>query len=454
MPEPQNPPSQLPTPTTTTFSLGDLSRTLQGLVEGRLWAKVLIGLFLGVVVGVLLGPATGLVSPSVSQTLSAWLALPGNLFIRLVQMIMVPLIISSIIQGIAGGDGGSQLKRLGPRVTIYFIVTAFVAVVIGVVLALALRPGDLVDAVGLGAEPVATEAKKAMAAHDVPGVISQLLPTNPLASMVSGEMLSIVIFSVIVGVALAELSKQSAAPIMQVIATTQSICMTVTRWAMKLAPLAVFGLMSQVVTRVGLNAIVGLAGYMGTVFLGLLIIVTLNAVVLALFSKVGVIRFFRATREVFLLAFSMASSAAVMPLTLQTAEEKLGVSPATAQFVIPLGAIMNMNGTAAYQAIAAIFLAQVYGLDLSVGAIVLLVTTTVAASIGTPSSPGAGVVILASILTSAGVPVAGVALIIGVDNILGMCRTAVNVMGDLVACVIFDRNPGPVSPETTTAQGR
>jgi Na+/H+-dicarboxylate symporter len=424
------------------WSLADLSRTLSSLVEGRLWLKVLIGLVCGVIVGVLLGPTTGLVSAATSQTVSAWLALPGQLFLRLVQMIMVPLIISSIVQGIAGGDSGSQLKSLGPGVAVYFLVTTAVAVLIGTGLALLIRPGELVDAVNLGVDATAATAAtatKMVSAAEVPQVISQLLPTNPLASMVTGEMLSVVIFAVVSGVALSELPKETAAPMMQVLHTVQHVCMTVTKWAMRLAPVAVFGLMSQVVTRVGLKAIIGLGAYVGTVLAGLLIIVALYALGLALFSSIGPRRFFREAREVLLLAFSMASSAGVMPLSLKTAEERLGVTPAVARFIIPVGATINMNGTAAYQAIAALFLAQVYGLDLSLPAILVLVVTTVAASLGTPSSPGAGVVILASILTSAGIPVAGVALIIGVDNLLGMCRASVNVMGDLVAAVLFDR---------------
>ncbi len=444
------------------FSLASLSHTLQSLVEGRLWLKVIIALILGVLTGIALGPTAGLLSPELSKTVSAWLALPGNLFIRLVQMIMVPLIVCSIVQGLAGGDekDDSQLKTLGPPLLAYFLGTVILSVLIGTGLALLLRPGDLVDAAGLGAAAVAekTTAPTQMNAGNVPQVISELLPTNPIASMVSGEMLPIVIFSIIIGIALHELPKATAAPIMQVLQSTQSVCMTVTRWAMKIAPLAVFGLMSQVVARVGLDAITGLAGYVGTVILGLLIIVAFNAVVVAVVQRarnngVGVARYFRESRELLLLAFSMASSAAVMPLTMKTAEERLGVSPAVARFIIPLGTIINMNGTAAYQAIAAIFLAQVYGLDLSLGAIILLVITTVAASLGTPSSPGAGVVILASILTSAGVPVSGVALIIGVDNLLGMCRTAVNVMGDLTACLLFDKRdddatatPAPTAP--------
>ena len=421
--------------------LKELSRTLQSLVENRLWAKVLIGLVLGVVTGALLGPAAGLVDSGVASTLAAWIALPGNLFIRLVQMIMVPLIVSSIIQGIAGAGNKDELRVLGPSVGAWFLVTTAISVGIGVGMATLIAPGLLVDATALGVDRVVggATANGGIDVADMPRAISQLLPTNPLASMVSGEMLSVVIFAIVAGVALAAMPADNAAPVMKLLGAVQEICMTITRWAMRLAPFAVYGLITQVVARVGLQAIAGLAVYVGTVIAGLLVVVVMYVIILRVIARASIVMFFRESREVLLLAFSVASSAAVLPLSLKTAEERLHVAPSIARFVIPVGATINMNGTATYQATAALFLAQVYGLELSLGAMVLLVVTTVAASVGTPSTPGAGVVILATILTSIGIPVAGVALIIGVDALLGMCRTTVNVMGDLTAAMVFDR---------------
>jgi Na+/H+-dicarboxylate symporter len=423
--------------------LKELTRYLQALVEGRLWVKVLLGLALGVGTGAALGPAAGLAPPETARTVTSWLALPGNLFIRLVQMIMVPLIVTSIIQGVAGGDNRGQLRTMGVRVGLYFVVTTAAAVLVGVALASLVQPGRLIDTAALGVTPgAAAMTVTAERELDVPRAISQLLPSNPLASMVSGEMLNVVIFAVITGIALASMTEQAANPLLQLLSSVQEICMTVTRWAMRLAPLAVFGLIAEVVARVGLGAITGLAAYVSTVVAALLALVALYAILLRSATDMPLGRFFRETREVLLLAFSVASSAAVMPLSLKTAEERLGVAPAVARFVIPVGATINMNGTAAYQAIATLFLAQVYGLDLNLMSIVLLVVTTVAASIGTPSTPGAGIVILATILTSIGIPVGGVALIIGVDSLLGMCRTAVNVMGDLTATLVFDHADG------------
>ena len=224
--------------------------------------------------------------------------------------------------------------------------------------------------------------------------------------------------------------------------------MTVVRWAMILAPFAVFGLLAQLTAKIGLDALIGMAAYVATVLLGLLLLFAIYLIVLFIGAKKKPLSFLSATREVMLLAFSTSSSAAVMPLSIKTAEEKLGVRPSVSQFIIPLGATINMNGTALYQGVAAIFLAQVFNVDISLGGMALIVITAVGASIGTPATPGVGIVILAMVLGSVGVPAAGIALIMGVDRILDMSRTAINVSGDLVATVLMDRWVG--GPRTKT----
>jgi Na+/H+-dicarboxylate symporter len=256
-----------------------------------------------------------------------------------------------------------------------------------------------------------------------------------------------------VGVALISIDRTKAEPILNLLFSVQEICMTITKWAMRLAPYAVFGLMARITAAVGLEAITGLGVYILTVLGALLVLLLLYMLILVAFSSVSVGHFLSSSKDVLLLAFSVASSAAVMPLSMRTAEDKLRVPPEVARFVIPVGAIVNMNGTAAYQAIATIFLAQAYGMDLSLATIMLVVVTTVAASIGTPSAPGAGIVILATVLASAGIPLEGIALIIGVDHLLGMCRTAVNVAGDLTACVIFGQGKRRTSPPSEPGLG-
>jgi proton glutamate symport protein len=224
--------------------------------------------------------------------------------------------------------------------------------------------------------------------------------------------------------------------------------MKVVSWAMLLAPYAVFGLLAQISIRMGLSAILGLSIYLGTVLGGLLILGVVYVTIAWIGGRVSPFRFLRATREVQLLAFSTSSSAAVMPLSMKTVQEGLAVPASIAQFVIPLGATVNMAGTALYQVVAAVFLTQVFDVPLTLGSLLLLSATTIGASIGSPSSPGAGVVILATILQGMGIPPGGVALIIGVDRILDMSRTTINVTGDLVACVVLKRWSAPSELET------
>lgn len=272
--------------------------------------------------------------------------------------------------------------------------------------------------------------------------------------MVEGQMLQVVIFSIIMGVALVSMSPEKAKPMLDILDSLQQICMTVVRWAMRMAPYAVFGLMAQLTTTLGFRAMLGMASYVATVLLGLAILMLLYLTILKLLAGVPPLKFVKDTRDVLLLAFSTSSSAAVMPLSIRTAEDKLGVRPSVSQFVIPLGATINMNGTALYQAVATVFLAQVYGIDLSVGSMTLVVAMAVGASIGSPATPGVGIVILAMVLQSVGVPAAGIALIMGVDRILDMCRTAINVTGDLVACQLMENWSGKrLEDPPETAQG-
>jgi Na+/H+-dicarboxylate symporter len=425
-------------------SLKYLSYQLQSFVKGRLWLKILIGMLLGIIIGLLLGPSTKLVDPRTGIIIGEWLSLPGYLFLGLLQMIVVPLIFASIIRGIAAGEDMEQLREIGLRITGYFLVTTAFAIGIGLVIAILIQPGNYISGemiqATLGSETVKTQNNVSIPnIADLPGMIGTIVPINPLGAMVNGQMLQIVLFSVITGIALVSMSPLQSKPLLDLLGSIQEVCMTVVKWSMLLAPIAVFGLLAKFTTRLGIDALIGMAIYVGTVLLGLLLMFCIYLIIVFSVSKQGPSRFISSVRDVLLLAFSTSSSAAVMPLSIKTAEEKLGVRPSVSQFVIPLGATVNMNGTALYQSVATVFLAQVFGVELGPVQFLLIMITVVGASIGTPSTPGVGIVILALILTSVGIPTAGIALIIGVDRILDMIRTAVNVAGDLVACVVMDR---------------
>jgi|TARA_R110002074_G_scaffold401395_1_gene599428 Na+/H+-dicarboxylate symporter len=430
-------------------SLKSLNHYLVKLVESRLWLKVIIALFLGVGFGLLLSPQNGWIAKETADGIGNWLALPGVLFLKLVQMIMIPLIVASIITGIASNNKDS-LKKLGGGVLLYFLGTTIVSVSLGVILSQLFRPGRFLHQQSLSEhnEVMTTsteDAELSFGLENIPDAISNLLPENPLASMVNADMLSIVIFTIIIGVAVLSLKAALLRPVKVLLSAIQEVCMTVVKWSMLLVPIAVFGLMAQLTSSVGLSSLSGLAYYVGVVLLGLLLLVLFYLGLIVILGKTNPMHFLKKIRDVQLLAFSTTSSAAVMPLSLQTAEEELKVDKAISNFIIPIGATVNMDGTALYQTITTLFIAQAYGLEMSLLNIIVVIVTIVAASIGTPAIPGGGVVILASVLGSVGIPAEGIIIIIGVERLLGMFRTAVNVTGDLTACMVFNRFYGKTS---------
>ncbi len=432
---------------------------LARLIAGQLWLKVMLGMVAGILVGILTGPSMGWLDPDTAATLGNWLAFPGQLFLTLVQMIVVPLVFASIIRGLAATENVEQLKKLGLSVVIFFVLTTTLSIMIGVYLALIIKPGNYIDSALLSNleisldEPVVNAASAPDFAM-LPQVVINMFPANPLNSMVESQMLQVVIFAVIFGIALLMTSAERARPLLEFMGSLQEVCMTIVRGAMLLAPVAVFGLMAQLISRIGLEALLGMAIYVMTVLLGLFIIFLGFMAIIFVLTHYNPLVFIKNSRELLLLAFSTSSSAAVMPLTIKTAEDKLNVRPSIAEFVIPIGATINMNGTAMYQGVATIFLAQVYGIDLSASALMLLVVVAVGASIGSPATPGVGIVILAMVLGTVGIPASGIALLLGVDRILDMCRTAVNVAGDLVACLVMDKWVGgsSTSEEETRQQ--
>jgi Na+/H+-dicarboxylate symporter len=260
--------------------------------------------------------------------------------------------------------------------------------------------------------------------------------------MVEGQMLQVVLFAVLIGIALLALKPTSAKPILELLGSIQELTMKIVGWAMRLAPLAVFGLLARQMVTTGIEALVGLAAYVGTLLLGMVVLMLVYLLIVRVLGDGRPWRFMRGARDAQLLAFSTDSSAATMPVTIRVAEEELGVRPSVSQFVIPVGASMNMGGSALYQGLATVFMAQIYGMHLPLAALLALVATSVGASIGTPATPGVGIVVLATVLTSAGVPVAGLGLILGVDQILERFRTVLNVSGDLAACTVMDRRIG------------
>lgn len=435
-------------------SLKVLTGPLTRLVEGRLWAQVLVGMVLGVAVGIALNPDTGLVGRASALAIGEWIALPGHLFLGFIQMIVVPLILASIIRGVTAATDVQQLKSTGIWLGVYFLGTAVLAVTIGISVGLVLKPGNYVDmgavtqtmpppetARELSEEPPTASAggPEGLGMQEIPGQIVEVLPTNPMGAIAEGDMLQIVIFAIVFGLGLLSLEPRSAKPLVDLFGSVQSVAMSVVGVAMTFAPVAVFGLLAQAMIKTGPQVLAGLGVYAGAVVFGMALLLAAYLVLVAFLGARNPFQFFGQIREAFLLAFSTNSSAATMPVTVHSAEENLKVRPSLAQLVVPLGATVNMGGTALYQGLATIFMAQMFQMELPLSALVALVVTALGASIGTPAVPGVGIVVLATVLTSAGVPLTGLAMIIGLDQVLERFRTSLNVTGDLVACVILDR---------------
>ena len=417
------------------------------IIHDKLWIKILIGMILGVFVGLLLSPFGAAMytdDPFKADALAEWIAIPGKLFLGLIQMVVIPLVIVSIILGINSSRDLGFVKKISLTLIPYFIVTTAIAISIGIFLVQLIEPGAGFD------QELVTTMMNSGAANDtvpdynlseltIPQRITNLIPTNIAQAELDKNMLQIVIASVLAGVAMLSIPEKSAEPLIRISRSVQMLTMRIIGWAMQIAPYAVFGLLCDIIIRTGFDAIESIGMYCVTVLIGLGCVMLFYMLIAVTLGRRSLFAFMAGIKEAQLIAFSTSSSAATMPVSISVAEEKLRVKPSVSRFIVPLGATINMDGTAIYQAIAALFLCQVFGIDLGGMEIVILLLTTIGASIGTPATPGVGIVVLTTILMGIGVPPEGVALILGVDRLLDMCRTTVNVTGDLTACVVMDR---------------
>ncbi len=411
---------------------------MRSWIRNRLWAQVIAGLVVGLLVGILLGPDTGWLKPEVAEVVGRWLALPGQLFLGLIAMVLVPLVFASVVGGLTGAGSGQELRDVGLRFGAFVLATTGAAAWTGIGLAIWLQPGlPLAGSLQPAAVPGGEDTVFDLAR--VPAAIANLLPTNPTAAIAQGDMLAVVILALLVGLAATQIDRDRVRPFLALMDALLSISMTVVKWAMYLAPWAVAGLMAQLVMRTGLDTVLGMSAYVGTVLLGLALLMLLYLAV-ALLAGVRPWRFLREAGGTLLLAFSTSSSSAIMPMTIATAK-RLGVPDRIGSLVVPLGATMNMAGTALYQSVAIIFLAQISGVDMGLAKIALISGTLVMSSIGAPGTPGVSIAILMSVAAAAGIPAEGVVIILGVDRLLDMCRTTVNVSGDLVACLLLRHRP-------------
>lgn len=388
--------------------------------------KIFIGLLLGLGIGILLH----FTAPDLFTTLDSYIFGPlGTVFLNLIKMLVVPIVFFSITLGTASLGDPKKLGRIGGKTIGFFLVTTTIAISIAIGLAYLFKPGNT----GIDTSNADYEST---AAPSVVETFTSIIPTNPIQSMVEGNMLQIITFAVFVGFALAMLGKKTEG-IYKLVEQGNDIMMFLVNIIMKFAPYGAFGLLASAVGTMGLGGIKSMFSYMVVVLLALLIhgIVTYGSAVL-LIGKMNPILFFKNFFPAMTVAFSTSSSSSTLPISMKTAQENLGVPKPISSFVQPLGATINMDGTAIMQGVATIFIAQVYGTELSFVQLMMVVLTAVLASVGTAGVPGVGLIMLAMVLEQVSLPVEGIALIIGIDRLLDMARTSLNITGDAACAVV------------------
>jgi proton glutamate symport protein len=423
----------------------------------QLYTKILIGLIAG---GVLGGVANWLqIAPMIS--LFSALEPLGTAFINLITMIVIPLVVASLLVGTASLGNLRKLGRIGGKTVAYYMLTTAVAVTIGLGLANVIKPGGGVSETTrdeLAARYGGAALERMDLADQAPGWVETLMsiiPRNPVQAAANMDLLSLIFFTICFGAALTVIQADRRDAVLNFFHGINEASMVLINWIMELAPYAVFVLIAAVVSNFGLDLLQSLLIYTGVVVLGLLMhAFGTYALVLRFLGRVNPLRFYKRIAAVPLLAFSTSSSNATLPLTIETAKDELGVSDEVASFVLPLGATINMDGTALYQAVAVMFIAQIYGIDLSLADQLIVVLTATLASVGAAGVPSAGIITLIIVLNSVGMGQhvqAGIALILGVDRILDMLRTSVNVTGDLSCSAFIARTEGEtLRPELAT----
>lgn len=355
----------------------------------------------------------------------------GQGFIRLMQMLVVPLVFCSLVCGSMAIGDTKTLGKVGIKTVIFYIFTTAVAVCVALTVASVIDPG-----VGVNLANVETGNVSAGEATSLVDTLLNIIPKNPIGAMADGDMLPIIVFALFVGIMLAKLGSR-ASNVANFFSQFNDIMMEMTMSVMKAAPIGVFCLISKTFAGIGFDAFLPMLKYMGSVTLALFIqCFIVYQILLFVFTRLNPMKFLKKFFPVMTFAFTTATSNSTIPLSIDTLDKKMGVSRKISSFTIPLGATVNMDGTSIMQGVAVIFIAQVYGIDLSFGNLVTVVVTATLASIGTAGVPSVGLVTLAMVLSSVGLPTEGIALIMGIDRILDMMRTAVNITGDAVCTTI------------------
>lgn len=402
--------------------------------------QIFVGLILGAIAGLIFGPDAAVVRPV------------GTAFIRLIKMVVIPLIFASLLVGVASLGDLRKLGRVGGKTFAFYIAYYVSAVALGLFLANTLKPGsnipesvqaELKASYGETADMQAIRAEERLGIGEV---LIDIIPDNPAGSFVQANMLQVIFIAMFMGVVISLLNKEKMKPVMSFFEAINDIMVKIVEIVIKIAPYAVFALIAAVVGTFGVDILMSLARYCAVVIGGLAILALTYPAVVSLFTKYPYFKFWKGITQAQLIAFSTCSSSATLPVTMECAEDNIGVSKQISSFVLPLGATINMNGTALYQGVTAIFIAQVYGMDLGLGDQLAIILTATLASIGAAGAPAMGVLMLVIVLKQVGIPLEGIALILGVERILDMSRTVINITGDIAAATVIAHSEKELHP--------
>ncbi|MFC3024019.1 dicarboxylate/amino acid:cation symporter [Vibrio zhugei] len=390
-----------------------------------LWKKIGIGMILGIVVGALMGPDAAIFKPI------------GSLFINAIKMLIVPLVFCSLIVGITSMKDTRKMGRIGGKAIVLYMLTTAIAIAIGLGLSAIIQPGA---GLNMSVDP----NQSAQAAQQSPTLIHTLLnmvPKNPINALAAGNILQIIVFALGLGISLVLIGEEKSAPAVKLFNSLAEAMYKLTELVMKLAPYGIFGLMAWVSGKYGMDVLWPLIKVIGAVYIGAVLhILVFYSGMLAFIGRLNPMRYLKAITNPAAVSFTTSSSSGTLPATIKASREEMGVSEGVSGFVLPLGATINMDGTALYQGVCALFIAQAFGIDLSMADYATIIVTATLASIGTAGVPGAGLIMLSLVLSTVGLPIEGLAIVAGIDRILDMARTTINVCGDMMVAVLIAKS--------------
>lgn len=393
----------------------------------KLWIKIFIGIILGAFTGLLIGDNVVYLKPL------------GTLFLNMINMIIVLLILSSMITGITSIRDPAKLSRVGGKTIAIYLITTLIAITFGILFAEGLSLGS-----ALGLSSIVDIPSQSFSFGEI---ITSIVPKNPIAAMVKGDILQVIVFAAFLGLAIS-FSGQKGKPLLDFFSSLADVMYRLTTMIMEFSPLGVFALMAWLTGTFGLSLLFPLLSFLGAYYLACIVhFFLVYGFLLKGIGNLKLIPFFRGMTDAIMMAFSTCSSAATLPVAMHCAHENLGTSKSIANFVLPLGITMNMNGGAIYQAMSAIFVAHAYGIPLGAFSYITLVLTTIFSSIGTAGIPGGGFIVLSALLSSMGLPLEGLALLAGIDRLRDMMTTVLNILGDAAVAVFIAKSEGEFNQE-------